>query len=366
MIRHATASAVTPAPPAQVRGSLPVYLASFVGREAELDVVAALLGATRLVTLTGPAGVGKTRLAVGVAAALQGRYRDGASFVPLAPVADAGLVVQTIAQALDLPPAAGRPVAELLRSHLRSRELLLVLDNLEHVLPAAAEVAALLAACPNVRVLATSRARLKVYGEHEVAVSPLPAPDPARPPSAARLGDFPASRLFLDRARAASSGFALGEADAPAVAAICAHLDGLPLAIELAAARVRLFPPRALAARLEQRLAVLTGGPRDQSARQRTLRARSRGATTCSRRRSRSSFARLASSPAAARSRRPRRSAASPRSPPRQTRGWREGWLCSTGSKRWSSTACWSAPSSRTASRASRCSRRCGSSPSTS
>jgi predicted ATPase/DNA-binding CsgD family transcriptional regulator len=254
---------------------LPLFLTSFVGRERESAEARALLRRddVRLVVLTGPGGVGKTRLAVRVAADLADAFADGVAFVALAPVADPALAPTTIAQALGLREATGRPVFEALAAFLVPRELLLVLDNLEHLLVVAPAVVDLLAACPRLTVLATSRAVLHVSGEHDYPVPPLPLPpaDPGLPP--ARLADYAAVALFAERARAAQAGFALSEANAAAVAEVCRRLDGLPLAIELAAARVAVFPLAALLARLGQRLPLLGAGPRDQPARLQTMRA---------------------------------------------------------------------------------------------
>jgi predicted ATPase/DNA-binding CsgD family transcriptional regulator len=252
---------------------LPAPLTGFVGRGHEVAAVAALLrqDGVRLVTLTGPGGVGKTRLAVTVAESLAPEYADGVAFVDLTPVVDADLVAPAVARALGLREIGVRPAAEVVADVLRHRQLLLVVDNFEQVLDAAPLVSRLLGACPRLRVLATSRVLLRLSGEHAVAVPPLGLPaDGGDPVAAVAAAD--AGRLFVDRARAARSDFALTGATAAAVAAICRRLDGLPLAIELAAARVAHLPPIALLARLDRRLPVLTGGPRDLPARQRTLR----------------------------------------------------------------------------------------------
>ena len=255
--------------------NLPVQPTPLVGRAAEVAAVCALLrrDGARLVTLTGPGGSGKTRLALQVAAEALDAFPDGVYFVPLAPLVDPDLVAPTVARALGLAEAEGRPgAAQQLHAYLRDKRLLLVLDNFEQVLAAAPLVAELLAAAPGLRVLVTSRAPLHLSGEHDVAVPPLALPDPRHPPPPEQIGQYEAVQLFIERARAARADFTVTEATAAAVAEICARLDGLPLAIELAAARVRLLPPPALLARLGQRLRLLTGGPRDLPARQQTLR----------------------------------------------------------------------------------------------
>ena len=232
----------------------------------------------RLLTLTGPGGVGKTRLAIQVAAEVAAAFPDGAWFVPLDPVREPGLVVPAIAQALGLREMGGRPLRNRLTTYLHERHMLLVLDNFEHVVAAAPEVAALLTACPCLTVLVTSRDILRLSGEHGFPVPPLTLPDPNVFPQEADLMGFEAVRLFLARATAVQPGFAVTEANAVTVATICARLDGLPLAIELAAARVGHLPLAALLERLAghgQRpvgLRVLTGGARDLPARLRTMR----------------------------------------------------------------------------------------------
>ena len=252
--------------------NLPVQLTSFIGREDDLAAVGELLDRARLVTLTGPGGTGKTRLSLQVAAERLGRYADGAFFVELAPVSDPRLVPSAIAGALDVHEAPDRPLMDALRNALSDRELLLVLDNFEQVIEAAPVVTDLLAAASRLRVLATSRGPLHVHGEHEYAVAPLRVPDPGHLPAMEAISQFEGVALFIERAIAARSDFRVTNESAPAVAEIVARLDGLPLAIELAAAKVRLFGPEAVLGRLGSRLAFLGGGARDLPARQRTLR----------------------------------------------------------------------------------------------
>jgi predicted ATPase/class 3 adenylate cyclase len=244
------------------------------GREDDIARIRAMieLEQARLVTLTGPGGTGKTRLALAVAAELRDAFPDGVWFVDLATLADPALVESTLAATLGVRESSGRPLRDALFDVLAGRRVLLVMDNFEHLLAAATLVSELLHAGPGVVVLATSREPLRLRHEREVAVTPLSLPDPDRLPGPEVLAQNPAVALFVDRAQATKPDFALNEANAAAVSAICLRLDGLPLAIELAAARVRLLPPQALLARLSQRLPVLTGGPRDAPARQRTLR----------------------------------------------------------------------------------------------
>ena len=254
--------------------NLPIQPNPLVGREQELAELAALLSRqdVRVVTLTGVGGTGKTRLALQAAADLLERFEDGAFFVDLAPLADPGLVLSTIAATQGVRETAGRSLRDSLVAYLDGKRLLIVLDNFEHLLAAAPVVADLLAASAEPKVLVTSRAPLRLRAEQEYPVRPLPLPDPARLPPLDRLAAVAAVTLFAQRAQAAKPEFALTEANAVAVAEVCRRLEGLPLAIELAAARVKLLPPPALLARLERRLPVLTGGARDLPERQRTLR----------------------------------------------------------------------------------------------
>jgi predicted ATPase/class 3 adenylate cyclase len=254
--------------------NLPLQLTSFVGREEEMAEVEQLLGQTRLLTLTGPGGSGKSRLAVRVAADLLPRYRDGSCFVDLSPVTDPALVPAAVAKALGVPEAAGRPILEEVKDHLRHRELLQVVDNFEQVAEAGPVIEELLTAAPKLRTMVTSRVVLSLRGEQEYAVPPLHVPDPERLPTGlSALSAVEAVRLFTERALAASPRFALTEQNAPVVAEITARLDGLPLAIELAATRTKVLTPEQILSRLERRLSILTSGSRSLPMRQRTLRA---------------------------------------------------------------------------------------------
>jgi predicted ATPase/class 3 adenylate cyclase len=254
--------------------NLPLQLTSFVGREEEIAEVERLLGQARLLTLTGPGGSGKTRLALQVAAALLTRFQDGACFVDLSPVTDPTLVPAAVANALGVPETAGRPILDGVKEHLRHRELLQVVDNFEQVTEAGPLIEELLTAAPRLRTLVTSRVVLSLRGEQEYPVPPLHVPDPGRAPTGlATLGAVEAVRLFSERARAANPRFELTERNALVVAEITARLDGLPLAIELAATRTKVLTPEQILSRLERRLSILTSGARSLPERQRTLRA---------------------------------------------------------------------------------------------
>jgi predicted ATPase/class 3 adenylate cyclase len=254
-------------------GNLPTQLTSFVGREKEVEEARRLLAETRMLTLTGPGGTGKTRLSIQLASVVRDEFPGGAWFVPLASIVDAELVPMAIADGFGLVDAgSARPPLERVIDHVRRRELLLVLDNFEQILDAAGAVRELLGSAPRIKVLVTSRAVLHVSGEREFPVPPLRLPDPRNLPDLGQWPQYEAVALFLERARAVKPNFEVTVENAPAVAEICARLDGLPLAIELAAARIRVLSPEAILARMGDRLAFVAGGARDLPARQRTLR----------------------------------------------------------------------------------------------
>jgi predicted ATPase len=263
-------------------------LTSFVGRERVVAAVVDRLrrADVRLLTLTGPGGVGKTRLAVRAAEVVAADFPDGVWFVPLAPVRDPDLIAPTIARTLGVKETGERPIAEDIAAFFGVRRGLLVLDNFEHVLDAGPLVTVLLAACPTLKALVTSRTVLRLSGEHDVTVPPLSLPSQGVEESRGRAANdtlldsstsqlFDSSeavRLFVERAAAADAAFAFTGATANDVAMLCTRLDGLPLAIELAAARVRALPPQVMLRRLDQRFRLLTGGARDQPPRLRSLR----------------------------------------------------------------------------------------------
>ncbi len=244
----------------------------FVAREREVKEIRALLEANRMVTLTGPGGTGKTRLGLEVAQQTMPGFSDGAFFVPLAPVVDPELIPSTIAQNLGVREEGTSPIQQTLQGYLADKEMLLVLDNFEQVLEGAGFVSALVAAAAQLKVLTTSRAALHVYGESQYPVPPMALPDLDHLPALSSLSQYEAVALFVQRAKAVRPDFELTSDNAEAVAKICARLDGLPLALELAAARVKLLRPRELVDRLENSLSLLTGGARDLPARQQTLR----------------------------------------------------------------------------------------------
>jgi len=258
--------------------NLPVQRTGFVGREKEVAAVKELLRRqdVRLVTVTGPGGIGKTRLAVEVGNGLVESFPGGTHFVPLSSLSDPGLIASVIVQALGIREAGGQSPLEILKKNLQDSSLapmLLLLDNFEQLVQAAPTVAELLATGPNLKIMVTSRAALHVYGEHEFPVPPLALPDSRSVPPVEVLSQYPAVALFVQRAAAVRPDFELNRENASAVAEICARLDGLPLAIELAAARVKVLSPSSMLTRLTSRLQLLTGGSRDLPQRQQTLRA---------------------------------------------------------------------------------------------
>jgi predicted ATPase/transcriptional regulator with XRE-family HTH domain len=255
-------------------GNLPIALTPLIGREDTVDDLCdrMMRDEVRLLTLTGPPGIGKTRLAVEVAAQLAGQFPGGVYFAGLSAVNDPGLVPAAIAQVVGAREVGSQSALAALADHLRDRRMLLLLDNFEQVVAAAPTVGALLAACPNVKAMVTSREALNIRGERQFPVPPLHLPNPANLPALDALVEYPAIQLFVERAASVQPTFELTEDNALAVAALCARLDGLPLAIELVAARVRLLGPAQLLARLDHRLALVTGGQRDLPERQQTLR----------------------------------------------------------------------------------------------
>ncbi len=255
-----------------ILNNLPVQSTSFIGREKEIGELKKLVESARLVTLTGTGGSGKTRLALQIAAEMIGHFNNGVFFVPLAPITDARFVASTIAQALGIRETAGRSVLDNLKDYLQNKALLLVLDNFEQVIAAAPLVAELLAACGALKILVTSREGLRISGEREYSVPPLPLPELTQLSSPESLSQYAAIELFLQRAQTVKPDFHITQDTAPAVIEICSRLDGLPLAIELAAAHVKLLPPQRIRALLEHRLEFLTGGARDLPERQQTLR----------------------------------------------------------------------------------------------
>ena len=264
---------------------LPVPVSRLVGRERELGALHELMDRpeVRLLTLTGPTGVGKTRLAIALAAGLHGAFPDGVVLVELAPLSEPSLVTQAVASAVGVREQPAAPLLTTLLDALQTHHLLLVLDNCEHVVGPCAELAErLLRACVHLRILATSLEPLRIGGESTWAVPALAVPTPSRFTSAEQLGDYGGVRLFVERAGAVRPGFAVTERNAPIIAQLCWQLDGLPLALELAAAWVRTLSPEQIAARLENRFRLLTGGSRTAALpATRRCAAPSRGATAC-------------------------------------------------------------------------------------
>jgi predicted ATPase/class 3 adenylate cyclase len=254
--------------------NLPLQATPLIGREREVEAVCGLLRSpeTRLLTLLGPGGTGKTRVGLQVAAELVDDFEDGVFFVPIAAITDPTLVAPTIARVLGLSEGGAQPPEELLEGYLRDRQTLLLLDNLEQVLESVPLLDRLLSTATGLKILATSRTPLGLYGEYEFPIPPLSLPDPVSLPPLENLTEYEAVRLFVERARAVRPDFSLAEDNAQAVVEICERLDGLPLAIELAAARIKLLPPRVLLDRLGNRLKILTGGAGNLPERQRTLR----------------------------------------------------------------------------------------------
>jgi predicted ATPase/DNA-binding CsgD family transcriptional regulator len=272
LLIHETADQTAPSLLIVHKHNLPASLTHFIGREQQLEDIQHLLGKHRLVTLTGSPGTGKTRLSLHIASELLPTFADGVYFVSLAPILDAGLVANAIASALGINEIPNQPLPETLKAVLRKKAMLLVLDNFEHLLASAPLVSELLREVPGMKILATSREALHLYGEQEYAVPPMQLPNLKATTSPNQLTDYEAVALFVQTARAASPAFELTPDNAAAVAQTCIRLDGLPLAIELAAARVKHLSPKKLLERLNTRLDTLTGGSRDLPTRQQTLR----------------------------------------------------------------------------------------------
>jgi predicted ATPase/transcriptional regulator with XRE-family HTH domain len=252
---------------------LPAPVTTTIGREHDLERAREILCGphVRLLTLVGPPGIGKTRLSLELASSLGDDFPDGMRFIPLAPLRDPRLLAATIAASLDLK-GGDHPISDTLKEYLRDKQMLLVLDNFEQLTEAAPFVAGLLETAPGLKAVVTSRALLRIYGEHEYPVPPLDLPDLRSLPPVEALAQTASVALFVQRAQAANHAFRLTPENAARIAEVCVRLDGLPLAIELAAARSKLLTPQTLLKQMESRLSVLTGGPKDRDPRQQTLR----------------------------------------------------------------------------------------------
>ena len=274
-LRHREAPAAIDRPPDGLSGGagLPALLTRLLGRDAAIAAGCDLLGRSRLVTLTGPGGIGKTQLALAIGHTIADRFPDGVAFVELATVLEPDLVQPAIAATLDVRGTSIENIGQRLKAHLKQRQMLLILDNAEHLLDAAPDIAALLAASERLHILITSRSPLNLRGEHAFDVPPLAIPPLQHAQSAAELSRYPAIELFVRQAHATDAAFRLTDTNIDDVASICARLDGIPLAIELAASRIRVLSPNGILARLDQQLLLLTGGPRDQPPRLQSMRS---------------------------------------------------------------------------------------------
>src|SRR5215216_1546148 len=258
----------------EVSSNIPVPLTSFIGRQKELKEIAKLLSSSRLLTLTGPGGVGKTRLAIQTAHDSIKKFKDGVFWVGLVGLSDENLIPQEIAQSLNVREVSNEPLIETLKTYLKSKDVLLIIDNCEHLIRACAQYAEqLLAACPKLKILATSIESLGIFNENTWQVPSLPLPEMQKSLTLKELQEFASIELFDERAGNAKSGFALDERNVFSVAQICRRLDGIPLAIELAAARIKVLSVDEIAARLDDRFSLLTAGSRTAIPRHQTLRA---------------------------------------------------------------------------------------------